>query len=362
MRQILYAAFRGRSTTVRVVLAGNLGVGLDTKSTAHESPPMIENPNAGTISRRTLLSAAAALFASPAIAFGRDDSEDAEVARVRGRAKSAGLGEFRVSRNEQYLAIGNAPDDFRGEALKILSGLARDYLAHFTSRKFDVQRPAGRMTLVILADRSSFGAYLGTEPDGLVGGVYDPDANDLAFFDNRANGGPPGAEKDNTLVLIHEATHQLTFNTGLLNRKADIPLAIAEGLANYAEVRSPSGKPSRIGDVNARRLLGLRSRDPRTPLKLPPVESLIRDDDRLRADDTRQVGYSEAWLLAHSLMQIPKLQPKFKAYLKAMQQRADASHRIEDWREHLGEPASMDRDLASHLQKMWTSARKKGLV
>ena len=50
------------------------------------------------------------------------------------------------------------------------------------------------------------------------------------------------------ITLSHEATHQLTFNTGLLNRKGDVPMCIAEGLAVYGEIRSGPGRnePGRI--------------------------------------------------------------------------------------------------------------------
>lgn len=305
-----------------------------------------------TFHRRTLLAGAAILIAAPSIVLSADDAEDSEVKRVQGLAKATGLGEFRVSRSEQYLVIGNAQDGFRDEALRLLSGLAKDYHAHFTSRGFDVHKPTGRMTLIVLADRSAFGSYLGTAPDGLVGGVYDPDSNDLAFFDNRGAGAGPAAEKDNTLVLFHEATHQLTFSTGLLKHGTDIPLAIAEGLANYAELRSPTGKPTKIGDVNKRRLLGLCPQGPRTPVTLTPVETLISDDERLRDDNTKQLAYSEAWLLVHYLMKTPKMQPKFKAYLKAIQTQTDPNVRVKIWREHFGPAGQLDRELTAHLASL----------
>ena len=130
-----------------------------------------------------------------------------------------GLGEFGVSRNDVVPGHRRTRGaSFRTTALRLLNGLARDYLTHFKSRGFAVEEPKGRMTLVVLADRREFAAYLETDPDGLVGGTYDPAANDLMFFDNRAEGGGLEAEKNNTLVLFHEATHQLTFNTGLLTR------------------------------------------------------------------------------------------------------------------------------------------------
>ena len=304
------------------------------------------------MNRRMLLAMTAGASLSPRLgfAFAPDDADEAEVARVRAQAKKVGLGELGVSRNDEYLAIGDAPASFRETALRLLNGLARDYLDHFKFKGFDVKAPKGRMTLVILADRREFAAYLETGPDGLVGGTYDPAANDLMFFDNRAEGGGLEAEKNNTLVLFHEATHQLTFNTGLLVRGGDIPLAIAEGLANYAEVRSPSGQ-TKIGAVNYRRLAGLFPQGPNAPAALPPIASLIADDDRLLNDATKQVGYSEAWLLVHFLMKNRAATPKFKAYLEAIAGRTDPSHRMDDWKASFGDPAVMDRSLAAYLRR-----------
>lgn len=308
-------------------------------------------PSPDRINRRSFLVAAASIGVLPSFASGFDDFEDKEVARVADHARKAGLGAIQVSRNEQYIAIGNAPKDFREKALQILIGLSRDYSEHFISHKLPVAKPTERMSLVILADRKSFGAYLGTEPDRLVGGVYDPDTNELAFFDNRADGGGPDAEKDNTLVLIHEATHQLTFNTGLLERGGDIPLAIAEGLACYAEVRSPNGK-TKIGTVNLRRLAGLRPTGPRGQFTLTPVAQLIENDDRLGGDETKQVGYSEAWLLVSYLMKTQEMQPKFRSYLKSIKPRKDPGARLQDWKAAFGDPAILDKKLLTYLREV----------
>ncbi len=53
--------------------------------------------------------------------------------------------------------------------------------------------------------------------------------------------------------LAHEATHQLCYNTGLLNPKGDTPAAIVEGLACYSEARRLRGR-SEPGLLNSERL------------------------------------------------------------------------------------------------------------
>ena len=88
-----------------------------------------------------------------------------------------------------------------------------------------------------------------------MGGHYELDTNRLVIFDFRPGGGPPAGanpKRINTFTLIHEATHQLTFNTGLLDRQGDVPVAVSEGLAMYAEL-GHDGR-SVLGMINRPRL------------------------------------------------------------------------------------------------------------
>src|SRR4051812_25765477 len=110
---------------------------------------MLQPPDVPSLSRRTWLASAAASAMAPSIAIGRDDAEDREIDTIREKAKSAGLGEFGVSRNEQYLAIGDAPEGFRKKALEILNGLAKDYFKHMTEKGFKVEKPPERMRLLV---------------------------------------------------------------------------------------------------------------------------------------------------------------------------------------------------------------------
>lgn len=307
------------------------------------------------ISRRAAIAGTLGAFVAPGLSFGQP-GDAAEIARVQGIARKAGLGRFGENQNAQYLALGDAPEDFRKRALEILAGLARDYLKHFTAKGFAVNKPTGRMTIIVLADRRGFAAYLGEDVPGLVGGIYDPDANDLLLFDNRDAAGNPRALKDNTLVLTHEATHQLTFSTGLLRRGGDVPKVIAEGLANYVEVRSPNGVDTPIGSVNLRRLAAFAG--PGRPA-VTPIAELIRDDARFNAPATQQFAYSEAWILVHFLMKTPRMLPRFQAYLKAIAPRDNPARRLEDWVQHFGDPKATDRELAAHLHREVDANRKK---
>ena len=66
---------------------------------------------------------------------------------------------------------------------------------------------------------------------------------------------------ENLHALAHEATHQLTYNTGLLERHGDVAVCISEGLAMYGESRKPIGRtpPGRRNLVRLRDLGLIRS-------------------------------------------------------------------------------------------------------
>src|SRR5207253_922227 len=96
------------------------------------------------------------------------------------------------------------------------------------------------LVVVTLADRKSFNAFRGATMSTEVGGYYDRKNNALFVFDHRVatDGKAVTAPRYlNQIALAHEATHQLTYNTGMIEREGDVPLAIVEGLAMYGEIR-----------------------------------------------------------------------------------------------------------------------------
>jgi len=286
----------------------------------------------------------------------KPDAGEAEMVRAVGkRAQEAGLGSFRVNRTTHYLAIGDAPDDFRERALSICEGLALDFLDHFNARGFAVERPERRLAVVLLASSKSFGAFLDEPAGGAVGGQYDRDTNRLVVFDNRGEdrGDRARAETANLVALVHEATHQLTYNSGLLNREGDVPLCVAEGLAMYAETRRPSGR-SVPGQPNPERVkaLAIARKQGAEWTSLP---SLLTGDAILLGEDgepAQQASYAQAWLMVHDLIKTAKWLPGFRAYLKAIQGRKDDSRRLEDAREHLGDLNAIDEALRKHAERL----------
>ncbi len=299
---------------------------------------MIHAPS--LISRRSwLLGTLAGWAVGPTLARG-DGPFDA----IRARARAAGMGPFDESESANYRAIGDARKEFREGALEVCESVAADYRKHFAERGFDLDVPKGKLTVVVLAGPKSYAAFEAGFLDEAIGGHFDLKENRLVMFDFRGIGANPKAvaEEDNTFALVHESVHQLTFNTGLLDLKANAPLCVVEGLATYAETWRPRRRGA-IGQVNRRRLLGLRQgRD--QGVGWIPLEALLADDRPFDDPKTEQVAYAEGWMFVHKMME-PARRAKFRAYLKALLVKAEPARRVEIASAHLGDLDRLDREV-----------------
>ena len=183
--------------------------------------------------------------------------------------------------------------------------IADDFLAYYQAKGFPVKAPERRMTIVAFLDERPFREFArkfarSVPPN--VSGFYSRLENWLVLYDfrNVPASGLGGALR-NVRVLAHEATHQLTFNTGLMNRQGDAPAAIVEGLACYGETRRLRGR-SEPGLLNSERLDDLAHVQRRA--KWIKVADLLTDDSPAagRNFDQMQLFYAQSWLLIHSLM------------------------------------------------------------
>jgi hypothetical protein len=125
----------------------------------------------------------------------------------------------------------------------------------------------------------------------------------------------PQAERT-VATVIHEATHQLAFNSGLQTRFADIPLWLSEGLAIYFETPDLTSKSGwrTIGGVNHVRLRQfhgyLRSRPENS------LATLLGTDARFRDTRAAADAYAEAWALCYYLIRYHR--KEFVKYLQLL--------------------------------------------
>jgi hypothetical protein len=317
------------------------------------------------ISRRSwlkrVLLAAAVGPAMPRVGLSMQSKVDAsdadEIAAVQALAKKAGLVPFKDSHTDHFLGLGDAPEVFRKTALGICESLSAAFLPHFRQKGFNLAMPAQRLTVITLKDKESYGAFLGDDPGKMVGGHYDLDTNRLVMFDFRPTSDEIDLQADpqrvNLLALVHETTHLLCFNTGLLSRQTDVPNWVSEGLATYVELWQKNKRPpTPIGVVNRpwlSFLIDARSTDK----PWIPIPDLIADDKTFWDEKTQQLSYAESWLLVHYLMKTEAQRPKFQAYLAELppQGQGTAANRVALAEKHLGSLKKLDRELADRYLK-----------
>ncbi|MFH5802656.1 DUF1570 domain-containing protein [Alienimonas sp. DA493] len=129
-------------------------------------------------------------------------------------------------------------------------------------------------------------------------GYYSPISNRLSVWE------PPGGAGDASFeaTLIHEAVHQIAFNTGLHHRTGGTPRWVAEGLATALEAPaflSAAGSVRPSDRVNPGRLHRFRT-EPHADGYLDALVAGPHGDDLIGRDSL--TFYGEAWAFTFFLM------------------------------------------------------------
>jgi hypothetical protein len=248
-------------------------------------------------------------------------------------------------RSDHFQAVGDASESFMRMTLGDCEAIAQDYLDHFRAKGFDVRIPDRPLTLVVFVDERPFRSFVKGVPESALG-LYKRTDNWLVLFDFRnvpSHVQRPGYQA-NISTLAHEATHLLAYNTGLLNRKGDVPRAITEGIATYSEARRLHGR-TEPGQLNSARLDDLAHMQRMS--KWISIATLLTDEKAAFGPTENRVllAYAESWLLVYYLMTTSSRLPQFRAYLKMISTRSDATHRYEDAEASFGSLDQLDRDV-----------------
>jgi hypothetical protein len=164
----------------------------------------------------------------------------------------------------------------------------------------------------------------------------------------------PNAER-NVATIVHEATHQLAFNSGLQQRFTDTPFWVSEGLAVFFETPDlGNGKGwGTIGAVNRFNLINfhkyLKTRQPGA------LEKLLADDKRFRDPAAMSDAYAEAWALNYYLIRTDG--KTYAKYLKLLSEQTplvmqEPAVRQEQFLKHFGK--SLEELEADFLKYMRT--------
>jgi hypothetical protein len=291
--------------------------------------------------------------------------------------KMAPLAKFE-SRN--FTAWSNASPDFTAMRLRNCEVLYHAFFRHFEGKGFRLRPPAARLMVAVFDAQQGFEAYMGQKMPNTLTGIYHPVSNRLVVYDLNHNQGVQ-ANRDKALLAgnklldfdrvnyiqaverwardactdaniattMHEAAHQVSYNCGLLNRQADRPMWLAEGLACYCE-STENGVWKGIGQPNPERLRTLAG-VLKGKGKWVPLAELVGETDWRTSSETLLPGYAQSWALFHMLMhQRPKA---LREYLATVNARQTADHRLTDFRQAFGaDLGRLDREFAAYVQQL----------
>ncbi len=200
--------------------------------------------------------------------------------------------------------------------------LYRSFVHFFSVRGFRLDEPEFPLVAIVWPTRNDFYRYAQSEgsrlPPGVLG-YYSPLSNRITLYDTAAGSADPEAWKRDAETIIHEATHQTAFNTGIHLRFGNTPKWVVEGLGTLFEapgVWNSRTHKNRADRINRGRLEAFK-RYARTSRKVGSLAEFVSSDRRFSYDPS--AAYAEAWALTHYLIESRPRQ--FAEYLRRTTQR-----------------------------------------
>ena len=138
----------------------------------------------------------------------------------------------------------------------------------------------------------------------------------------------------NIATIMHEVAHQLSFNSGMLNREADVPLWLAEGLACYCE-STAGGAWQGIGEPNLSRI-GTLAEALRMRTPLLSLRELIAADRAVQSGDPKRIllAYAQSWALLYMMLQ--EEPDRTRVYCKLIYPQRVSERRLADFQQAFG--------------------------
>jgi len=224
--------------------------------------------------------------------------------------------------------------------------LYRSFVRYFSVRGFQLTEPPFPLIGIVCKDRGDFYRYATSQGVPAAGGTlgyYELESNRIILYDVTGHEADSADWEQNAATIIHEATHQTAFNTGIHSRYTPPPVWVVEGLATMFEapgVYNSRFNTRRSDRINRRQFEQFRKFA--APKHRPEMTAgLIASDRLFRA--VPAAAYAEAWALTFYLMETQPhkyadylartaRRPPFKPYT-ARQRTADFTAVFgDDWR------------------------------
>jgi len=284
--------------------------------------------------------------------------------------------DFRIHKTQNYLICYNTSPAYAQWVGGLFERLNRAFYNYWTRRGAELHPPRFPLVALVFDSKASYDqharAELGDSASSIIG-YFSLKTNRMTMYDltgvEALGGGgkgtsaarinqilsQPGAERT-VATIVHEATHQLAFNSGLQVRYADIPIWVSEGLAIYFETPDlESSKGWRnIGGVNRVNLVNYRKAAQKGTLA--SLETLLTGDASFRDPSTAPTAYAQAWALNYFL-----LRTRSDEYIQYLQLQAaqaplvtvDPAERMKQFRQCFGEDLTeLETEFARYMRSV----------
>ena len=280
-------------------------------------------------------------------------------------------GKFRTLKSKDVVILYNTSPVYANWVKGIYLRLTVAFRNFWKNQGHELSNPDVPLCVIIFKSKSEFDAYsratLGSAQGNALA-YYNIQTNQVVMYDltgvsqfggkRVSNSGQlnqilqqPAAESM-VATIVHEAVHQIAYNSKLQNRFGPYPFWLNEGLAMFFEV--PDLKSRRgwhgIGKINHVRLdqIKLMIRSGKTDY----FDQILQSDERFGDPENSLPAYAEAWALTYFLIQRhPK---KFLAYLKEMNDMVPLTEltpkeRIDMFNKHFGDIETVKTDCLKFI-------------
>ncbi len=276
---------------------------------------------------------------------------------------------FEITETEHYLICSNSAAEYVEFCGKLLELVFDQYFRFMADQKIEVTQPTRRLPIVVFASASEFQSFAARQHPEIsfadTPGYYSVSENQTLLLDltgDRSIRSAPTIRKRlaerpfQVATVVHEAVHQLAFNSGLQVRMADNPLWFSEGLAMYFETTSVRSSLlwNRPGLVNPRHQPGFMKLLEANQVS-GGMNTLIESDSAFLNAAEMPVAYPKAWALTHYLMREEKT--GMQKFLHNLTQRKPmigltTEERTQEFLTAFGKlPDEMEQELVSYIRR-----------
>lgn len=275
---------------------------------------------------------------------------------------------FEIVTTKHYVLCSEASREYARWAGSLFERLMAAFDRYWDGRALRIHEPEFPLCAIILRDERRYREFaLEDAGPGVLEalGYYSNLSNRMVMYDLTAglSGRPPqnilelnlklAGQVANVSTIVHEATHQIAFNSGMHVRMADNPFWLVEGMAMFFEtpdLKNASGWRT-VGKLNESRLRDYQEyvKSRREPQSL---RAMLTADEKFQTANTALDAYAEAWALTHYLISRKKAQ--YMTYLAQLAEKKpleedDPEERISEFEAAFGPIEEVEKDLAKYM-------------